>query len=131
MRFIYAFVVVGLLVAGCQSEDAEAPQGNGGTETTMLAEERNAPEGYEEDPEAIRAVVEGGIPNGRWTEGLMFEGVAPMPWQKSASNWFPNTEDIQPDEIRIIFMGSSPTIRPGQANTCVFCATRQRREFRV
>ena len=36
----------------------------------------------------------------------MFDGIAPMPWLKSASNWFPGTEEVQPDEIRVTFMGS-------------------------
>ncbi len=74
---------------------------------------------YENDPENIRKVMEGGRALGRYQEGLMFEGIEPMPWLRSAANWFPNTEEIQPDEIRIIFMGSTPTIRPGQMNTSV------------
>ena len=32
----------------------------------------------------------------------------------------PRAEEIGPDEIRIIFMGSAPFIRPGQMNTSVF-----------
>ena len=75
---------------------------------------------YQQDTAQLMKVVQGGVPLGRWNEGLMFEGVEPMPWLKSSSTWFPNTEEIQPDEIRIIFMGSSPTIRPGQMNTSVF-----------
>jgi ribonuclease BN (tRNA processing enzyme) len=57
---------------------------------------------------------------GRWKEGLMFDGIEPMPWLKSAANWFPNTEEIQPDEMRTTFMGSSPSISPGQMNTLIF-----------
>ena len=45
---------------------------------------------------------------GRWKEGLLFEGVRPMPWLKSAANWFPGTEDVQPDEMRVTFMGTAP-----------------------
>ncbi len=67
----------------------------------------------------IRAALSGGVAGGRWTEGLMFEGIEPQPWLRSASNWFPNTEEIQPEEMRIIFMGTSPVIRPGQANTSI------------
>ncbi len=67
----------------------------------------------------IRAALTGGVPMGRWNEGLMFEGIAPQPWLKSAANWFPRTEDVQPDEMRIIFMGSAPFIRPGQMNTSI------------
>jgi hypothetical protein len=33
-----------------------------------------------------------------------FKGLAPMPWMKSAVNWYPRTEQVQPEEIRVIFM---------------------------
>ena len=67
----------------------------------------------------IRAALFGGVPMGRWKEGLLYEGVAPQPWLKSAANWFPRTEDVQPNEMRIIFMGTAPFIRPGQMNTSI------------
>ncbi|MCP4047940.1 MAG: MBL fold metallo-hydrolase [Gammaproteobacteria bacterium] len=57
---------------------------------------------------------------GRWKEGLLFEGISPHPWLKSAANWFPNTEQVQPNEMRIHFMGTAPMIRPGQMNTSIF-----------
>ncbi|HEX2491995.1 MAG TPA: hypothetical protein VHR27_21500, partial [Blastocatellia bacterium] len=66
-----------------------------------------AAEGYESDPEILKSIATGGTPNGRWKEGLTFDGVAPMPWLKSSANWFPKTEEVQPDEIRVTFMGSS------------------------
>jgi len=69
--------------------------------------------------EEIEAALAGGVPMGRWNEGLLFEGIAPQPWLKSAANWFPRTEEIQPNEMRIIFMGTSPSIRPGQMNTSI------------
>ncbi|MEH6550539.1 MAG: guanitoxin biosynthesis MBL fold metallo-hydrolase GntH [Pseudomonadales bacterium] len=68
----------------------------------------------------IIAILQGGVPGGRWKEGLMFEGISPQPWLQSAANWYPGTEDVQPEEMRIIFMGTSPTIRPGQMNTSIF-----------
>ena len=37
----------------------------------------------------IKAALFGGVPMGRWKEGLLFQGIAPMPWLKSAANWFP------------------------------------------
>ena len=77
-------------------------------------------EDFETDPAVYRAVLEGGQPLGRWKEGLMFEGIEPMPWLVSAANWFPGTEEVQPDEIRVTFMGSAPVIRPGQMNTSIF-----------
>ncbi len=77
------------------------------------------PDEYEKDTDAIISVIAGGQPMGRWNEGLMFQGIEPMPWLVSAANWFPNTEEVQPDELRITFMGTSPTIRPGQMNTSI------------
>ena len=68
----------------------------------------------------IGAVLTGGVPMGRWKEGLLFEGVRPMPWLKSAANWFPGTEEVQPDEMRVTFMGTAPNIRPGQMNTSIY-----------
>ena len=68
----------------------------------------------------IGAALSGGVPGGRWKEGLLFEGVKPMPWLKSAANWFPGTEEVQPEEMRVTFMGTSPSIRPGQMNTSIF-----------
>lgn len=79
-----------------------------------------AAEGYETDPGVLKEVATGGLPMGRWKEGLTFDGVAPMPWLKSASNWFPKTEEVQPEEIRVTFMGSSPLPRPGQMGTSVY-----------
>lgn len=52
--------------------------------------------------EDIRAALFGGVPGDRWKEGLLFEGIKPSPWMASASNWFPRTEDVQPNEMRII-----------------------------
>ena len=68
----------------------------------------------------VKAALGGGVPMGRWKEGLLFEGISPQPWLKSAANWFPNTEDVQPNEMRIHFMGTAPMIRPGQMNTSIF-----------
>ena len=69
--------------------------------------------------EEIRAALFGGVPGDRWKEGLLSEGIKPQPWLKSAANWFPRTENVQPNEMRIIFMGSAPFIRPGQMNTSI------------
>lgn len=68
----------------------------------------------------IKAALTGGVPMGRWKEGLMFEGISPHPWLKSAANWFPRSEEVQPEEMRITFMGSAPFIRPGQMNTSIY-----------
>jgi len=71
-------------------------------------------------PESIQRALSGGVPGGRWKEGLTFEGMRPQPWLKSAANYFPGTEEVQPEEMRITFMGTSPTIRPGQLNTSIY-----------
>ena len=70
-------------------------------------------------PEQIQRALAGGVPMGRWTEGLMFEGINPTPGITSAANWFPRSEEVRPDEMRIIFMGTAPFIRPGQMNTSI------------
>ena len=70
--------------------------------------------------EDIEATLSGGVPMGRWKEGLLFEGIRPQPWLASAANWFPGTEEVQPNEMRITFMGSAPNIRPGQMNTSIY-----------
>ena len=70
-------------------------------------------EGYEANPLVLKQIATGGQPLGRWKEGLTFDGVEPMPWLKSAANWFPKTEEVQPDEIRVTFMGKSHLPRPG------------------
>jgi ribonuclease BN (tRNA processing enzyme) len=71
-------------------------------------------------PEDIQKAMMGGVPAGKWKEGLLFEGIRPTPGLKSAANWFPKTEKLGPDEMQIIFMGTAPAIRPGQMNTSVF-----------
>jgi ribonuclease Z len=76
--------------------------------------------GYESDPDVFKEIATGGQPMGRWKEGLTFEGVEPMPWMSSAANWVPGKEDVQPEEIRVTFMGSAPVIRPGQMGTSVY-----------
>jgi ribonuclease Z len=70
-------------------------------------------------PEDLQAALTGGVPLGRWKEGLMFEGINPTPGLKSASNWFPRSETVGPDEMRITFMGTAPFYRPGQMNTSI------------
>ena len=83
---------------------------------STYAQEKQKPSSQED----MMKTLSGGVPNGRWKEGLLFEGVRPMPWMKSAANWFPGTEEVQPEEIRVTFMGTAPLIRPGQMNTSLF-----------
>ena len=72
------------------------------------------------DEETMEFTMSAGVPLGRYKEGLLFDGIAPQPWLKSAANWFPNTEEVQPEEMRITFMGSAPMLRPGQMNTSIY-----------
>ncbi|MDH3818169.1 MAG: hypothetical protein OES21_06115 [Myxococcales bacterium] len=58
------------------------------------------PEGSSSEDD-IKAALMGGVPAGRWKEGLLFEGIRPQPWLKSAANWFPRTEDVQPNEMML------------------------------
>ena len=34
---------------------------------------------FEKDPERFKEVASGGVPMGRWKEGLLFDGIEPMP----------------------------------------------------
>jgi ribonuclease Z len=76
--------------------------------------------GFETNPDVLKQLATGGKPMGRWTEGLTLDGIEPMPWLKSAANWTPGSEEVQPSEIRVTFMGSSPIPRPGQMGTSVY-----------
>lgn len=72
------------------------------------------------DEATMKEVATSGVPMGRRKEGLLFEGIRPQPWLKSAANWFPGTEDVQPDDMRITYMGTAPMLRPGQMNTSIY-----------
>ena len=103
---------------GAIKERVEAKMAEVETNVELL-KKLNA-EGYEANPLVLRDIGTGGQPLGRWKEGLTFEGVEPMPWLKSSANWFPKAEQVQPGEIRVTFMGSSPLPRPGQMGTSVY-----------
>ena len=80
-------------------------------------------------PEDMQAALTGGVPMGRWTEGLLFEGINPTPGLMSASNWFPRTETLGPDELRITFMG---TVHPARSDEHVdLHRARQWRQVRL
>jgi ribonuclease Z len=105
MRYLSRFFLSAALLLGSGFSGADAPD----------APPVQSPSSEED----IKAALFGGVPMGRWKEGLLFEGIHPQPWLKSAANWFPNTEEIQSEEMRVIFMGTSPSIRPGQMNTSI------------
>ncbi|MEM9727090.1 MAG: guanitoxin biosynthesis MBL fold metallo-hydrolase GntH [Myxococcota bacterium] len=128
------FVAIALMIAGCPEKgtspeptaEAPAPQV---VEESLVEEHVADPAGAPSEPlevpegasseEEIRAALTGGVAGGRWKEGLLFEGLRPHPWLRSAANWFPQTEDVQPNEMRIIFMGTAASVRPGQMNTSI------------
>lgn len=57
-----------------------------------------------------------GIPGDKWTEGeTMSPHVMPAKHFKAAMLYYPGTEDLQPDEVRVIFMGS--TFYPNQSQS--------------
>ncbi len=57
-----------------------------------------------------------GIPSDKWTEGeTMSPHVMPAKHFKAAMLYYPGTEDLQPDEVRVIFMGS--TFYPNQSQS--------------
>lgn len=109
------------LYFGPASLDGSERTANTGTLALPQAQEppRYQQSDFESDPAVIQQLVNGGVPGDRWKEGLLFDGIAPQPWLKSAANWFPGTEEVQPDEMRITFMGTAPMIRPGQMNTSI------------
>ena len=54
-----------------------------------------------------------GIPGDKWIEGeTMFPHIAPAPHFNAAMLYYPGTEELQPDEVRVTFLGSTyyPTI---------------------
>ncbi len=65
------------------------------------------------DPELLKAKEffgTAGIPGDKWVEGeTMVPHVSPAKHFKATMLYYPGTEKLQPDEVRVIFMGSTPT----------------------
>ena len=72
-------VLYTILISACSNNNdrVDQPPSNEKTVTT-LSESQVSNGDYQTDPEQIKAVLEGGRPLGRWSEGLMFKGVEPM-----------------------------------------------------
>ena len=49
----------------------------------------------------VVALLGAGVANGRWKEGLMFEGIAPGEDMFSSMQYYPGTEELLPDEMRV------------------------------
>ncbi len=73
-----------------------------------------------EQKEQVIGLFQGGVANGRWKEGLMMDGIAPGEDMFSAMQFYPGTEQVLEDEMRITFMGSSPAIREDQSGMSIY-----------
>ena len=63
----------------------------------------------------------GGIPDGRWIEGeTMFPHVAPSQHFKATMLYYPRTEELQSDEVRVTFMGSTYFPNQTQSGMSIF-----------
>jgi ribonuclease Z len=66
--------------------------------------------------EAMEFFATAGNPDGRWIEGeTMVPHVAPAAHHNASLLYYPDTEELQPDEVRVIFMGS--TYYPSQSQS--------------
>ena len=109
LSILAAVLGLGVTVPASQAQVSdETPDFTGRTPADFAADE------------TMKEVATGGVPMGRWKEGLLFEGIAPQPWLTSAANWLPGSEEVQPEEMRITFMGTAPMLRPGQMNTSIY-----------
>ncbi|MBW1905081.1 MAG: hypothetical protein JRJ24_07200, partial [Deltaproteobacteria bacterium] len=79
---------LGVLLVGCQSGglldrgDGEAASGVPAHTADPAGEPAASlelPEGSSSEAD-IKAALTGGVPGGRWKEGLLFEGIRPQPW---------------------------------------------------
>ncbi|MCK5498819.1 MAG: hypothetical protein KAI77_06440, partial [Gammaproteobacteria bacterium] len=62
-----------------------------------------------------------GIPGGRWIEGeTMVPHVAPGKHFKANMLYYPGTEELQADEVRVIFMGSTYYPNQSQSGMSIF-----------
>ncbi len=76
------------------------------------------------DPELMKAkefFSTAGIPGDRWVEGeTMFPHVAPAKHFNATMLYYPRTEKLQPDEVRVIFMGSTYYPNQSQSGMSIF-----------
>lgn len=77
-----------------------------------------------QDPELQKAMElfsTGGVPGDKWVEGeTMVPHVAPGSHFKTAMLYYPGTEDLQSDEVRVTFMGSTYYPTQSQSGMSVF-----------
>ena len=74
----------------------------------------------ESQQQQVIGLLSAGVANGKWKEGLMFDGIAPSDDMFSAMQFYPGTETVREDEMRVTFMGSSPAIREDQSGMSIY-----------
>ena len=76
------------------------------------------------DPELVKAkefFETAGIPGDRWVEGeTMVPHIAPAKHFKSAMLYYPGMEELQADEVRVTFMGSTYYPNKSQSGMSIF-----------
>lgn len=69
----------------------------------------------------FKAFADAGDPvAGGYKEGLMFEGIHPSPDQFSTQQYYPGTETLADNEMRVTFMGSSPAVKENQSGMSIY-----------
>jgi hypothetical protein len=83
------------------------------------------------DPELLKAkefFETAGNPEGKWIEGeTMVPHVAPARHHKASLLYYPGTEELQDDEVRVIFMGS--TYYPSQTQRPIFIKKKSKSSY--
>ena len=112
-----ALGVLGLVFAAGKYQGAAVAREN--AKTVALAGAPGTAPLRQQDPQLQRAMEffsTGGIPGDRWTEGeTMYPHVAPGAHFAASLLYYPGTEELQPDEMRVTFMGS--TYYPSQSQS--------------
>ena len=74
------------------------------------------------DMEAVKEFFgTAGVPGDRWTEGeTMYPHVAPASHFYATMLYYPGTEELQPDEVRVTFMGSTYYPNQTQSGMSIF-----------
>jgi len=75
----------------------------------------------QEVQKAMELFSTAGIPGDKWTEGeTMVPHVAPAGHFNATMLYYPGTEELQPDEVRVIFMGSTYYPNQSQSGMSIF-----------
>ncbi|MGI9533911.1 MAG: guanitoxin biosynthesis MBL fold metallo-hydrolase GntH [Thermodesulfobacteriota bacterium] len=75
----------------------------------------------EEMKKAMEFFSTAGIPGNKWTEGeTMYPHVLPASHFNATMLYYPGTEELQPDEVRVTFMGSTYYPNQSQSGMSIF-----------